>query len=218
LLQPTLDPNSGWRMPQAIIAENLSWTILIVWSRPNWRQGSNADRCPITLLSAGGTPLLQVDSAGGTNRLVLFPGTGQVVASTTIARRHTHSIILRYTPAAGADMWLDQAQVATSVQPSSTSFAGQTLLLHDGTPLGAAQCWLHEAAVWNTALANTDVTSVLDYVTRWLRGSRKGIYLIFNGQSNAINYAEADGAAALLARGVAWHLGALACNVLATTT
>ncbi|HQT78735.1 MAG: hypothetical protein B7Z80_06785 [Rhodospirillales bacterium 20-64-7] len=218
LLQPALDPNSGWQLSQTMIAGNLSWTILLVWSRPNWRQGSNADSSPITLLSVGGTPLLQVDSAGGTNRLVLFPGAGQVVASTAMARRHTHSIILRYLPATGADMWLDQVQVAHSAQLGSVGFSGQPLLLHDGTLLGAAQCWLHEAAVWNTVLSDADVTSVLGYTTRWMRGPRRGIYLIINGQSNAINYVEADGAAAMLARGVAWYLGALACNVLATTT
>ena len=218
LLQPALDPGSGWQIPSTSINSGTNWTLFLVWSRPNWRQGSNADTSPITLISVGNVPLLQIDSAGGSSRMILFPGTGQAVVATNVTRRHTHSIILRFSQAGGADLWFDQSRVATGVGFGIGTFAGRTLLLHDGMTLGSAQCWLHEAAVWTQAISDANILSVLQYATRWVRGPRRGLYFIINGQSNAINYSEVDGAAALLARGVAWHLGALAYNVLATTT
>lgn len=217
LLQPALDPLTGWQAPASQASATSAWTWYLVWSRPNWRQGSGVDTQPITLLSIGSQPVLQVDSQGGTGRLVLFPGASQVVVSSSMTRRHTHSILLCYTPETGADLWLDGTQVAHGVVWSATAQTGPVLLLHDGTATGAAQCWLHEAAEWARALSDADVASVCAYAGRWVCGARKGIYLLFNGQSNAINYALNDGAAALLARGVAWYTGALAWNVLATT-
>lgn len=217
LLQPTLDPSAGWQSLGPALSATSSWTWYIVWSRPNWRQGSGFDASPITLLTIGSQAVLQVDSDGGANRLVLFPGTGQVVLNSSMSRRHTHSIVIRFSPVSGTDVWFDNSQVAQSVPWFPGAPAGQVLLLHDSTLFGGAQCWLHEAAAWNRALSNSDVTAVLSYAERWFRGSRRGLYFIFNGQSNAINYTLYDSAAALLAQGVAWYLGALACNVLATT-
>jgi len=217
LLQPALDPNAGWQLPAAAPLAGASWTWYLVWSRPNWRQGTNVDGNPITLLTIGTQAILQVDSYGGTNRLVLFPGAGQVVVNTSMARRHTHSIVIRYSPTDGVDLWLDSIQVAQAVAWTPGVLSGPVVLLHDGTSLGAAQCWLHEAAVWSQALSNSEVATVTTYAGRWVRGVRKGLYFIVNGQSNAINYSLIDGAAALLARGIAWYLGALAYNVLATT-
>src|SRR5271166_356607 len=217
LLQPALDPTTGWQVPGSTASAASAWTWYLVWSRPNWRQNSGVDAQPITLLSIGSKAVLQVDSAGGTGRLVLFPGPKQVVVGTAMARRHTHSIVIRYSPAAGADLWLDGTQVAHAISWSPGTSTGPVLFLHDGTSTGAAQCWLHEAAEWTRSLSDADVTSLLGYAGRWICGARKGIYLLFNGQSNAINYALNDGAAALLARGIAWYVGALAYNVLATT-
>ncbi|MFL5284634.1 MAG: hypothetical protein ACJ8AW_27510 [Rhodopila sp.] len=217
LLQPALDPATGWQVPASQARASSAWALYLVWSRPNWRQGTGIDTQPITLLSIGSQPVLQVDSKGGSGRLVLFPGSGQFVASTAIVRRHTHSILIRYSPTAGADLWLDHAQVAHAVPWSTGGQTGPVLLLHNGATNGAAQCWLHEAAEWTRSLSDADVEAVLAYAGRWVRGPRKGIYLLFNGQSNAINYTLNDGAGALLARGIAWHTGALACNVLATT-
>jgi hypothetical protein len=217
LLQPALDPTTGWQVPNSTASAGTAWTWYLVWSRPNWRQGSGADAQAITLLSMGSQPVLQVDSQGGTGRLVLFPGVSQVVVSSAMTRRHTHSILLRYSPTAGADLWLDGMQVAHAVSWSGSAQMGPVLLLHDGTATGAAQCWLHEAAEWARVLSDAEVESVSAYAGRWVRGPRKGLYLLFNGQSNAINYTLNDGAAALLARGIAWYVGALAYNVLATT-
>jgi hypothetical protein len=215
LLQPALDPACGWQLPGSTVSGTASWSWYLVWSRPNWRQGTSFNANPITLLTIGSQPILQVDSYGGNARLVLFPGPGQMVLSSSMARRHTHSIIIRYAPASGADLWLDNNKVAQAVPWIPP--AGPVVLLHDAAPSGAAQCWFHEAAEWNRALSDAEVAAVITYAGRWVRGSRKGLYLIVNGQSNAINYSMNDGAAALLARGIAWHLGALAYNVLDTT-
>lgn len=217
LMQPALDPNAGWQVSDSSSTATSSWTWYLVWSRPNWRQGTSFDVNPVTILTIGSQAILQMDSKNGGSRLVLFPGSGQVVVNSNMTRRHTHSIVIRYSPASGADLWLDNIRVAQSVDWTPGTLSGPVVLLHDGTFLGAAQCWLHEAAEWNRALSDSEVAAVTTYAGRWVRGARKGLYFIVNGQSNAINYSMNDGAAALLARGIAWYLGALAYNVLDTT-
>ena len=211
-----MDPDQGLRLATADLGSGNGWTWYLIWSRPNWRQGVAG---PITLLSAGATPVLQADAVRGAgDRLMLFSGGSTRVLTSSLERRHTHSIIIRNTPGLGVDVWLDGNQLVTgAANPLPPSAPGALFVMHSGASQGGAQCWFHEAARWPRALSSAEITTLLACATRWQRGPRKGVTLLITGQSNAVNFALADGAAHMLAQGVAWHLGALAYNVVAVS-
>lgn len=216
LLASPLDPDIGFQMPTTGLSGRADSTWYFVWSRPNWRQGSMTDAGPITLVSIGGQPVLQADGSGGSGRLVLLTGAGQLVLAQTMNRRHTHCVLLRQQAGSGLDIWLDGVRVASFVM-ASWGFGAPVMFLHDGTSRGAAQCWFHEAAYWPRALSDAEIGQAAVYSQRWYLGARRGVVLLVDGQSNAVNFAINDGAATLLAKGVAWYLGALSYGVLATT-
>jgi len=208
---PAMDPDQGLVSAALPLGSGTAWTLFLVWSRPNWRQNSTAAS---PLLTIGSTVVLAADNTAGSNRLVLFPGTQQTVLSTTLTRRHTHAIILRNNAGTGVDVWLDGTQVATlAPNPLAASLSAPMLFLHNGAANGGAECWFHEAATWQHALAAGDIGSLLNYESRWVLGARKGVQIVVTGQSNSGNGLN-DGAWHLLAQGVAWHLGALAYGVV----
>src|SRR5689334_6122973 len=78
---PQLDPDQGFRLASADLGSGSGWTWYLVWSRPNWRQGLSG---PITLLSAGGTTILQADGVRGAgDRLMLFSGAAMRVLTSS---------------------------------------------------------------------------------------------------------------------------------------
>jgi hypothetical protein len=209
---PYMGADQGWRAAGVTLGAAANWTVYLVWSRPNQRLGSST--APITLVSAGSTPLVTISStAPGPNTLSV----GGTAISTAIERRHTHSLILSYAHAAGAmTVYLDGATTGTTLAVSVGS-GGALTLLHDTTAGGGAQCWFHEAAYWNRALSGSDITTLETNASRWQRGARRGISILVCGQSNAINAWNA-GAWHQMAQGVAWYLGALGWNALGSTS
>ena len=208
---PLMDPDQGLISAAMPIGSGAAWTLYLVWSRPNWRQSSTAAS---PLLSVNGTIMLAADNKTGSGRLVLFPGSQQTVLTAALTRRHTHAVILRNIPGTGVDVWLDGTQVATAApNPLAASLTEPLLFLHNGSANGGAECWFHEAATWQHALATADIDGLLNCETRWTLGPRKGVQVLVTGQSNS-GKALNDGAWHLLAQGVAWHLGALAYGVV----
>ena len=207
---PLMDPDQGLISTAMNLGSAAAWTVFLVWSRPNWRQSSAAAS---TLLSIAGTQILAADNKGG-QRLVLFPGIQQSVLSNALTRRHSHAVVLRNTPGSGVDVWLDNNQVIVAApNPMAPALSAPLLFLHNGAAAGGAECWFHEAAVWDRALSSDGIAGVLSYQSRWTRGPRKGIQVLVTGQSNCGN-GLIDGAWHLLAEGVAWHLGALGFGVV----
>ncbi|GAB0115304.1 hypothetical protein [Acidisoma sp. C75] len=210
---PTLDADTGLTAPNLSLSPDIAWTHLLVWSRPNRRQGTySVDAKPVSLITVGGVSVLSLSSTGAT--LTLFPGASPTVLSTSITRRHTHALILRNTPGSGVDVWLDGSKLGAAIaNPLPSGISGTITLLHDMTLQGGAQLWLHEFATWPRSLLDSEVGTLTTYLSRWTLGRRKGVSLLVIGQSNS-SYFVVSGGAAAMAQGLAWYMGALAGNVV----
>src|SRR4051812_7496625 len=55
---PLMDPDQGLVSSSVSMGAGSAWTVFLVWSRPNWRQGGAVASA---LISVGGTTLLAVD-------------------------------------------------------------------------------------------------------------------------------------------------------------
>jgi hypothetical protein len=210
---PTLDPDTGLQLPSLSLSPDAAWTRMLVWSRPNLRQGTySVNANPVALLCTNGIVLVSLSTTGDT--LTLFPSGAAVVLSSSMTRRHTHAVILRNTPGVGVDAWLDGVQVASAVpNPLAPGVTGRVVLMHEMDSQGAAQLWFHEMATWERALDIADMTTLIACGGRWVLGPRKGVQLLIMGQSNS-SYFVASGGAQLMANGLAWYLGALAGNII----
>jgi hypothetical protein len=69
---------------------------------------------------------------------LLFPGADETVLSSSLERRHTHSIVLRYTAGGGVGAWLDATQVAIAAPFPEAFTGGSVVLLHDTMEFGGA--------------------------------------------------------------------------------
>ncbi len=95
---PAMDPDQGLALASFAFGASSAWTVYLVWSRPNWRQGATG---PVALVTAGGVPIVTMGSTGSATALTLFPAGAVAVLSANVARRHTHALILttRQVPA-----------------------------------------------------------------------------------------------------------------------
>ncbi|HET6183217.1 MAG TPA: hypothetical protein VFA03_06435 [Acetobacteraceae bacterium] len=219
---PTLDYNLGFQIPNVPMGAAAAWTRALVWSRPNWKQNPfSPDGSPNALLYSGATPVAAADGSAGAGAVTLFPGAANpATLAAGLSRRHTHFLVLRNTPGQGVDAWVDSTKLAQSVpNPIAGTGSNPLLLFHSGNgyTTGGGQCWFHEFASWERALTDAEVAELGLYFGRWWLGPRKGVALMFNGQSNAANAVVAAGADLTLAEGVAWHLGAIAYSRVSQT-
>lgn len=53
---PIMDPDQGFQLPAVTFGAGSDWSIYLVWSRPNFRQGGTGSTAPVALVTIGGMP------------------------------------------------------------------------------------------------------------------------------------------------------------------
>jgi len=114
---PTLDADWGLSHASLDFGSASGWTLYLVWTRPNLRQGTiqvNGNPIPLVHSVPAAATLLQADSAVP-GSLTLFPSTKSAIKLTgSLERRHSHAIILTHAPGSGVSAWLDGTLVASA--------------------------------------------------------------------------------------------------------
>ncbi len=74
---PFLDPNLGLQVPNVTMGADVAWTLVFVWSRPNWKQSIYSpytDASNHALICSESTVVLQLDGFAGAGQLGTFSG------------------------------------------------------------------------------------------------------------------------------------------------
>lgn len=206
----------GLRASAAPMGKNAPWTVYLVFTRKGkfYDSGSNVSKRQ-PFLGYGQTNLatIESDASGGAMKL----WTGSASEQTILAspdRIATYAVVIRNTPGAGVDVWVNGTQTLSAVpNPMSASLSANLNFMgrEGGYGEGIYRAHFHEAAFWTTALSDNEIGQLTHpatgWVGRWKLGPRKIVGLLLGGQSNAVFFND-DGAFARMNRLVAWLLGA----------
>jgi hypothetical protein len=214
----------GLRASAAPMGKNVPWTIYLVFTRKGkyYDSGSSVSkRQPFLGYGTTNLATIESDASGGAMKLWTGSASEQVIVASP-ERIVTYALVIRNTPGAGVDVWVNGTKTLTAVpNPMGASISANLNFMgkEGGYGEGLYRGHFHEAAFWTSSLSDTEVNQLTHPTTgwagRWMLGPRKLVGLLLGGQSNAVFFSE-DGAFSRMNRLVAWLLGASGSRNLAS--